>query len=101
MSKDNMLKKNFIWNSLGSTIYSFTSLFFMIIVTRINGVNEAGIFTFAFANACFLQVIGTYAGRTYQVTENNKNITDNDYVYNRIISSVFMILIGILFSSIK
>ena len=96
-----MLKKNFLWNSIGSTIYSFTSLFFMIIVTRINGIDDAGIFTFAFANACFLQVIGTYAGRTYQVTETGENIKDNDYVHNRIISSCLMIIVGILFGFIR
>ena len=47
------LKKDFIWNMIGSTFSSFNSLFFLIIVTRINGSNEAGIFTFAFSTACY------------------------------------------------
>ena len=64
----NNLKKNFILNSIGSTIYAFTSLFFLIIVTRINDINEAGIFTFAFSNACLLQVICTYSVLSFQVT---------------------------------
>lgn len=97
----NNLKKNFILNSIGSTIYAFTSLFFLIIVTRINDINEAGIFTFAFSNACLLQVIGTYSGRSFQVTETNKKITDNDYVYNRTFASIIMIIIGILFGLIR
>ena len=97
----NNLKKNFIWNLIGSTINSFTSLFFLIIVTRINGVNEAGTFTFAFANACFLQVIGIYATRAFQVTENNKKITDNDYVNTKIITTILMVLIAAIFSFIK
>lgn len=95
------IKKNFIWNSIGSTVNACVSLFLMIIVTRINGVNDAGIFTFAFSNACLLQVIGTYSGRSYQVTEKNENIKDNDYVHNRMISSFIMIIIGVLFAFIK
>ena len=91
--KKNNNKKNIIFNSIGSAVNSFSSLFFLIIVTRLNGINDAGIFTFAFSNACFLQVIGLYAGRAYQVTENNKKISDNDYFYNRIISSLLMIII--------
>ena len=32
------LKKNFIWNMIGMTLNSFNSLFFMIIVTRLNNL---------------------------------------------------------------
>ena len=37
------LKKNTIWNIIGTGINAFASLFFMIIATRINDVYEAGI----------------------------------------------------------
>lgn len=94
---ENNLKKNFILNSIGAVLYSFTSLFYMIIATRIVGTNDAGLFTFAFSTANLLQVVGIYAGRAYQVTENKENITDSDYFYNRIISCSFMLIIGLLF----
>ena len=61
----NNTKKNFVWNMIGATVNSFTSLIFMIVVTRINGTKEAGIFTFAFSLACLLQVISNYSGRTF------------------------------------
>lgn len=95
------LKKNFIWNSIGATINAASSLFFLIIVTRINGVDNAGIFTFAFSTACLLYIVGTYSGRTYQVTEPNKEITDSDYFYTRIFTSLMMIIFAIIFSIIK
>ena len=97
----NNLKKNFILNSIGSTIYSFTSLFFLIIVTRINGINEAGLFSFAFSNACFLQVIGIYVSRTYQVTEKDKKTFDSDFIYSKIISCIAMLFVGMSFCLIK
>lgn len=94
-------KKNVIWNILGTGFNSFNSLFFLIIVTRINGTTNAGIFTIAFSTACILYIIGTYAGRIYQVTENDKEITDKDYIANRIISFFIQIVCAILFVIIR
>ena len=80
------ITKDFFWNTIGSLFNSFTSLFFLIIIVRINGVEKSGIFTFAFSTAVFFQIIGLYCGRPFQVTELNKKITDSDYVNSRYIT---------------
>ena len=95
------LQKNILWNIIGATTNAFNSLLFTIIVTRINGTNDAGIFTYAFATACLLYVIGVYLGRTYQVTDINEENTNNDYIYNRITTCVIMLILSILFVMIK
>ena len=93
MKEDIQFKKNFIWNTIGTGCNAFTSLFFMIIVTRINGVDDAGIFSIAFSTATILYSFGIYAGRIYQVTELNKKITNNDFIISRIITCVAMIVL--------
>lgn len=90
MEKSIQFRKNFIWNILGTGFNSFTSLFFMIIATRINGIDEAGIFTLAFSTACILYSFGIYVGRIYQVTELDKEITDKDFIINRLITTLLM-----------
>ena len=100
IEKDKRFKKNFIWNIIGTTFNSFNSLFFMIIVTRVNGTNDAGIFTLAYTTACILYMIGVYAGRIFQVTENEK-INDKEYIVNRIGTFALMIIISIAFVFIK
>ncbi len=97
MVKNNNFKKNFIWNVLGTGFNAFNSLFLMIIVTRINGIDEAGIFTIAFSTACILYVIGTYAGRIFQVTEDENRISDKEFIVNRILSSLLMFACTIIF----
>ena len=97
MNKDIQFRKNFIWNILGTGFNAFNSLFFMITVTRINGVDNAGIFSIAYATACIIFVIGTYAGRIYQVTEPDKSITDKEYIVNRLITAGGMNILVILF----
>lgn len=94
------LKKNTIWNIIGTGINAFASLIFMIIATRINDVYEAGVFSFAFSAATLFNVIGTYAGRIYQVTE-RKNISNKEFLINRIISCLIMYLVAIIFVGIK
>lgn len=98
---ENKLRRDFIWNTIGSIMNACTSLFFMITVTRINGVSEAGIFTFAFSTACLIQVVGTYAGRAYHVTNTDKSISELDFMFQRFMNCIFMIICMIGFLVIK
>ena len=95
--KRNNIKKGFIWNMIGSTTNAFLSLFLMIIVTRSNGLNQAGIFTFAFSLSCLLQVIGIYSGRAYQVTERNDEIVDSDFIIHKVITCLIMLLVSFIY----
>ena len=101
MQESKQFRSNFIWNILGTGFNAFNSLFFMIAVTRINGVNNAGIFTIAFSTACIIYIVGIYAGRIYQVTEPDKTITNKEYIINRIITTISMIFLVIIFSFMK
>ena len=101
MTKNKNLRKNFLWNTVGSTLYAFTSLIFLVAVTRINGLDDAGVFTFAFANSCVFTIIGTFAGRIFQVTEKEGRVSENDFFYNRLLSIGVMILLGAAFGMIK
>lgn len=98
---NNSFKKSVLWNTIGGALNSFSSLFFLIIVTRINGVDEAGIFTLAYASACMFYIIGVYSGRTYQVTESNKKVTDNEYIVSRIVTVGVMLIICFTFGIIN
>ncbi len=94
-------KKNVIWNILGASANAFNSLFFTIIVTRVNGINDAGIFTYCFATACLLYMIGVYAGRTFQVTDTKNQNSDTDYIYHRVLTCIIMMLVTVIFGVIK
>ena len=96
MRNKSNVKKDFIFNTIGTGINAFNSLFFMIIATKINGVSDAGIFTFAFSTAALFQIIGVYSGRIYQITDNTK-ATNEDYLVNKVITCVIMFVVSILF----
>lgn len=92
-----MQKNNFLWNTIGITLNAFTSLFFLIIINRINGITEAGIFTYSFSIACLFYVLALYFNRVYQVSDVKKRFSNNQYITNRIITSTLVIIITIVF----
>ena len=68
-------RKNFIWNTIGLTLYAIVSLILLIIVKRINGMDTAGVFTYAFSLSSLLFYVSLYYSRVYQIAnyDGNKN----------------------------
>lgn len=89
----NNMKKNVLWNAIGTTFNSFNSLFFMIIVTRLNGMSDSGVFTLAFSLACLFCLLAGYEGRVFQVTDTSGEFNDREYILHRYFTSFLAILI--------
>lgn len=100
-TENKKLAKDFIWNTLGTGLNSFNSLFYLIIVTWVNGINDAGIFSIAYSTGLILYTIGLYSGRLCQVTDTENKIKDKDYIVNRVITCILMIVLGFGFLCIK
>ena len=93
----NNLKKDYFWNTLGSSFLSFNSLFLMIIVTRLNSLSDAGIFSFAYATAGIINYFALYSGRTYQISNTDKNYTDSLFIVTRYLTALFALFISTVF----
>ena len=93
--------KNFIWNSLGTGINSFNSLFFLIIVTRVNDIQTAGIFSIGYATATILYTLAMYSGRLCQVTDIEGKIKDKDYIAQRALTCIIMLIGAVIFLAIQ
>lgn len=94
-------KKNAIWNAIGITFNSFNSLFFLIVVKLINGMDNAGIFTYSFSLVCLFYYISTFYNRTYQVSDYKKNFSFNQYLTTRIITSILSLVLIFIFSLVS
>ncbi|MBR2712257.1 MAG: hypothetical protein IKE73_00960 [Bacilli bacterium] len=96
-----MEKKNFIWNVIGLSFNSFISLILLILVKRINGIETAGIFTYAFSLSCLFFIISSFYNRTFQVSEYKREYSFGDYFTSRIIFVVISFILGIIFCFIN
>lgn len=85
-------KKCVFWNMLFSILSSLQSAIMLLVVTRINGTEDAGILSIAFAAAYLMFTIGVYGVRNFQVTDSKKNYYYDDYRKMRLLSCGFMII---------
>ena len=86
-----------LWYMGGLLLFGFTSLIYMIIVTRVVGIEAGGKFTFAYAVACTFFAVGVYFGKAFQITDKSNRYSDTDYIYNRITTCLLMILLTLVF----
>ena len=91
----------FSWNIIGSTCYSVTSFFYLIIVTRVCGIEQSGLFSLSYATAQLLLTIGRYGMRTYQATDLNFKYSFYEYIISRVITVFAMMLLGVIYSIIS
>lgn len=91
------MKKDIFWNSLGTSAWAFLSPLLLIIVTRVNGLADSGVFSFAFALALVMFTIACYGGRTYQVSDQHKLFSTNGYISQRIVTTIAVAIIATLF----
>lgn len=102
-TEKNIQKNSYLWNMAGGLLNAGQSVFILMVITRVTGINDAGIFTIAYASANLFLTIGNYGMRSYQVTDVNHHFTFGDYLGSRMITSVLMIIVStgyVLYGSI-
>lgn len=91
------IRKDYVWNTVGVIFQSLISPLLLIIVTRLNGIDQSGVFSFAFSISIIFLSFGLWGGRTYQVSDVRKRFSDKSYVFVRVLLACAMLLGAILF----
>lgn len=90
-------RASYIWNMAGSMLVAFQSVIMLMILTRVLGLQEAGIFTIAYANANLFLTIGKYGMRNFQVSDVKDQFSFSDYRASRIITAIAMAVVSIVY----
>ncbi len=90
-------KKDFIFNMYGSMVMSFVSVFLLVIVSRVLGEEQAGIFSLVYSTAQMMYIIAAFEVRNIQVTDEKKEFTFADCFSFRIITIIFMLIFAVFF----
>lgn len=88
----NIERDSFLWNMIGSMLMAFQSVIMLMILTRVLGLVDAGIFTIAFANANLFLNIGKYGMRYFQVSDLKRQFSFSEYKASRVITVIAMLL---------
>lgn len=100
MEKAN-LKKDYFWNTLGVFAQNATSPLLLIAITRINGIYDSGLFSFAFSVAAIFWSLNMWGGRTYQVSDVKAEFEHRSYITMRIILSIIVVVAAAIFSIVN
>lgn len=84
---------------IGSTSYSLSSFLYLLVVTRLCGVELAGFFSLSYATAQLLLTVGRYGMRTYQATDLEHKYLFAEYSVSRLITCGLMMVFGIAYSA--
>lgn len=86
---------DYLWNMIGSVCYSLSSFYYLMLVTRIYGVMDGGVFALAFATAQLLLTLGRYGMRTYQATDTNRIYSFGEYARTRVFTCMGMVVLSL------
>lgn len=95
--KEKKQKKNIIWNSIAGLVNASEAVILSMVVTRTNGLEDAGILTIAFAVGNLLITVGKYGVRGYQVTDANDKFNFHNYLYTRYFTTFLMCICSLLY----
>ena len=91
--------KNIFWNTLGTIINSFSSLIYLVVVTRINGIDCSGIFSFCFSFSLVLFTVSNLGGRVFEVSD-KEQFDDNYYYTLKLYTCFITTIIAVVFAFI-
>lgn len=89
---DTILKESYIWNTIGGMLNAGQSALLLIIISRTNRVEDAGIFSIAYAVACLTVTVGKWGMRNFQATDIQGKYDYGTYVSSRCVTCLIMII---------
>ncbi len=91
------MKKDYLWNTIGVLAQNAISPLLLVIVTRFNGIEDSGVFSFSFSVAIIFWTISMWGGRTYQVSDVKKEFSNKSYLMVRLLLGGVVFLAAVLF----
>ena len=95
-SKD-ITRDSYIWNTLSASIYAMQSAIVLMAITRTGGLEDAGVFSIAYAVGSLMYYIGEYGVRKYQVSDINEEMSFTDYHSHRIVACAIMLITSLVY----
>lgn len=78
------IKKNIIWNTIGSIFYCACQWLITIVVVHLSSYEAAGYLSIAMTTSSSFSAISLFSMRNYQISDVTGEYTDNEYVGSRI-----------------
>ncbi len=88
---------NYIWNAIGGMLNAGQSVLVLIIVTRVCGLEAAGLYSIAFATGNLFMYLGNYGVRNYQVSDVDEKFPFRSYILHRLLTVALMLVVAAVY----
>ena len=99
INSNNIVRDSYLWNVLSASIYAMQSAIVLIVITHTVGLEDAGIFSIAYAIASLMYYIGEYGVRKYQVSDINEEMSFTDYHSHRIVACAIAVIVSLMYAA--
>lgn len=93
----NITRSSYIWNAVSSIMSAAQCPLILLVMTRTNGVEDAGVFSIAFAVASLMMFLAQYGLRRYQSSDILQRYTFREYHAMRFITCGAMLLASLAY----
>lgn len=97
MNNTDNLKSGFFWNTLAGLVNASEAVITLMVVTRVIGLEMAGVVTIAFSVGNLAMTVGKYGMRNFQVTDIGNRFSFNDYFSSRVVTVALMLGLTVLY----
>ncbi len=91
-NEENAGKSSAFWNMIASVLYSLQSALLLLVITRVTGLVDGGIFTIAYTVTQMMATIGTFGMREFQASDAKSEYKFPTYFSSRLVSVIIMII---------
>ena len=92
LNSKNIKKDSFIFNIISAIENSFQTMVLLLVITRLDQIEDSSIFVIAYAVGNLVMTIGKYGTRNFQVTDINEQYSFFDYVKTRAMTTMLLFL---------
>lgn len=100
LTSKNKLKSAYQWNASATLLNAFQTVFILLLISRMDPVNDAGVFTIAFAIANLMLTIGKYGIRQFQVSDVDEKYSFREYRASRVITCIAMMIASVIYIAV-
>ncbi len=86
------MQNGYVWNALAGAVNASEAVLLSMVVTRTDGIADAGVLSIAFAVGNLMMTIGKFGVRNYQATDLKQRFSFSDYFWARIFTAGVMVL---------
>lgn len=95
------LKKDYIFNMMGSMVNSVVSVILLVVVSHVLGATAAGIFSVGYSTAQMMYIISVFEMRNIQVTDAKRTFSFAEVTGFRVVTTVAMWLFFVAFCIVR